>query len=49
MRFNVCVWGGGRGFKPSPPVVTPGAPLGICTCSRFPTEAMHWIKEVEIG
>ena len=19
-----------------------------CTCSQFPTEAMHWIKEVEI-
>ena len=20
----------------------------VCTCSQFPTEAMHWIKEVEI-
>ena len=20
---------------------------GVCTCSQFPTEAMHWIKEVE--
>ena len=20
----------------------------ICTCSQFPTEAMHWIKEVEM-
>ena len=21
----------------------------VCTCSQFPTEAMHWIKEVEMG
>ena len=20
----------------------------VCTCSQFPTEAMHWIKEVEM-
>ena len=20
----------------------------VCTCSQFPTEAMHWIKEVEL-
>ena len=22
--------------------------IEVCTCSQFPTEAMHWIKEVEI-
>ena len=22
--------------------------IEVCTCSQFPTEAMHWIKEVEM-
>ena len=45
----------GHSHVTSQPVSFPPHPIPggifkteVCTCSQFPTEAMHWIKEVEM-